>query len=68
MRFIVFDETNISCTYLTSKEDRRVIVNGWRDLFKVYNIKIGNKIIAVLHPRDAGPFLFLHTILLAAVE
>lgn len=65
MRVIVYDDTDHPCTYSTSPEDGRLIVNGWKEVCDMYkNIEVGDKIVGVLHVGQAGPVLFLHTIAL----
>ena len=62
MRAIFFDELDISSTYSTLSLDGRVLVDAWRDLFDMYKINIGDKLISMLHHGDVGSVLFLHTI------
>lgn len=62
MRAIFFDETDISSTYSTPSKDGRLIINGWKDLFDVYDVGAQDKIIIVLYHGNAGTVLFLHTI------
>lgn len=57
----VFGKIDISSSYSITSLDG-CVVNGWKDLFDIYKIEIGDKIIAMLHFGDAGPGLFFYTI------
>jgi hypothetical protein len=59
IRIIVHPKTNFRSTYSTSPIDGRVIINGWKDLLKKYNLIIGDRMIFVIHHGREGVFFFV---------